>query len=144
MNIREDILITGYPSDRLYSSLCQSINSILYSDVAGFRFKNPYYKVYIGYTNNPERRFGEHLEDYNKTLPQNPVLPTRKEKRAKRPDIMYLLYQTSSKTVKGIEYDLIRDFEGHIVNDPKAGGKGAMGKPPYYIYLIIMQYVKLY
>jgi hypothetical protein len=130
--------LTDPLTQQKFSQLCNLIYNILHPNISGVNI-HYHYKAYIGFSSKPDVRYSQHLTDYLKTIPQHPIFETRKEYHAKRPDVMYVLYRTNDKKIRQIEDFLIQEFKGELVNDPKAGGTGSMGKPPYYIYLIVMR-----
>ena len=105
------------------------------------------YKDYIGFTHDFNERFdwykstwNRHQRDPDKII--NSILYPEKD-RVKRPDLMYILYQTNShEAAYSMEQKLIDTFEDYLENDPRA--KHTPPKKtdaPYYVYLLVNRFV---
>ncbi len=144
----QNICSFGILTDELYFEIKRKVKNLIFNDFGGIIYPKPYYKVYIGHTNDCVRRWDDHLKIYNKNFPQNPVFPTKKQHLSKRPDVMFLVYQTdayndnkiSDRIAKKVESQLIHDFKGYIINDPNKAKSGRIGDSPHFVYVLIMRY----
>lgn len=99
---------TGHPR-QIVSDVLRSISAYTRSDRAR-SFK-------IGITNNPERRFADaYASTYDK---------------------MIAVYRSSSiNNVSKLEADLV-EYNGDLTDNIISGGGGNIGKPPYFLYVVI-------
>lgn len=136
--IVNDRFITGQYNETTKNNVVNLVESILHQHIGGFPLPDCYAKKYIGYTNESSRRLKEHSRKYWKDFPYSPFETTRN----KLPDVMILLYKTTSiDNAKNMEDFLIKKYQSELINVPKASKNGRIGDPPYVVYLILEKYV---